>query len=164
MHVPWPRPTSVPSGILIHSAVWPQYKLTNVTDRTEQTNMTTVRWHRAPKNLDVQKKRSDHEVRRASPGSGRESMVGKICERGSFQLGVTSETVSELCMVRLPRKCNRSYILCQGVCVPSKNFMKIHNFLLTTNADKNSSGDEIVNVNFYAVCLEATRIRSNNAK
>ena len=29
-----PRPTSVPSGILIHPTVWPQY--TNVTDR--QTN------------------------------------------------------------------------------------------------------------------------------
>jgi len=29
---------------------------------------------------------------------------------------------------------------------------------------KNSSGDEIANVNFYAVRLEATRIRLNNAK
>jgi len=29
---------------------------------------------------------------------------------------------------------------------------------------KNSSGDEIANVNFYAVRPEATRIRSNNAK
>jgi len=28
-----PRPTSVPSGILIHPAVWPQY--TNVTDKTD---------------------------------------------------------------------------------------------------------------------------------
>jgi len=28
-----PRPTSVPSGILIHPAVWPQY--TNVTERTK---------------------------------------------------------------------------------------------------------------------------------
>jgi len=28
---PGPRPTSVPSGILIHPTVWPQY--TNVTDR-----------------------------------------------------------------------------------------------------------------------------------
>jgi len=27
-----PRPTFVPSGILIHATVWPQY--TNVTDRT----------------------------------------------------------------------------------------------------------------------------------
>jgi len=33
----WPRlrPTSVPSGILIHPAVWPQY--TNVTDRQDRT-------------------------------------------------------------------------------------------------------------------------------
>ena len=32
---PGPRPTSVPSGILIHSTVWPQY--INVTDRTVRT-------------------------------------------------------------------------------------------------------------------------------
>jgi len=31
-------------------------------------------------------------------------------------------------------------------------------------SDKNSSGDEIANVNFYAVRPEATRIRWNNAK
>jgi len=30
--------------------------------------------------------------------------------------------------------------------------------------DKNSSGDEIANANFYAVRPEATRIRWNNAK
>jgi len=30
--------------------------------------------------------------------------------------------------------------------------------------NKNSSGDEIVNMNFYAVRPEATRIRWNNAK
>ena len=30
--------------------------------------------------------------------------------------------------------------------------------------DKNSSGDEIANVNFYAMRPEATRIRGNNAK
>jgi len=30
--------------------------------------------------------------------------------------------------------------------------------------NKNSSGDEIANVNFYAVCPEATRISWNNAK
>jgi len=30
--------------------------------------------------------------------------------------------------------------------------------------NKNSSGDEIANVNFYAVRPEATRIRCNNAK
>jgi len=28
---PGPRPTSIPSGVLIHPTVWPQY--TNVTDR-----------------------------------------------------------------------------------------------------------------------------------
>jgi len=39
-----PRPTSVPSFILIHPVVLPQY--TNVTDRTGQTGKTTVRWHR----------------------------------------------------------------------------------------------------------------------
>jgi len=30
--------------------------------------------------------------------------------------------------------------------------------------NKNSSGDEMANVNFYAVRSEATRIRWNNAK
>jgi len=35
--LPGPRPTSVPSGILIHPTVWPQY--TNVTDR--QTDRQT---------------------------------------------------------------------------------------------------------------------------
>ena len=35
---PGPRPTSIPSGILIHPAVWPQY--TNVTDRTAQDRQT----------------------------------------------------------------------------------------------------------------------------
>jgi len=33
-----------------------------------------------------------------------------------------------------------------------------------SNKYKNSSGDEIANVNFYAVRPEATRIRWNNAK
>jgi len=35
---PWSRPTSVPSGILIHPTVWPQY--TNDTEK--QTGQTTV--------------------------------------------------------------------------------------------------------------------------
>jgi len=34
------------------------------------------------KNGDAQKKRSSREVRGVSPEAGRESMVGKICERG----------------------------------------------------------------------------------
>jgi len=40
---PGPRPISVPSGILIHPTVWPQY--TNVTDRhtDRQTGQTAVR-------------------------------------------------------------------------------------------------------------------------
>ena len=37
---PGPRRSSVPSGILIHPAVWPQY--TNVTDRTDRTGLDTV--------------------------------------------------------------------------------------------------------------------------
>jgi len=35
---PGPRPTTLPSGILIHPTVWPQY--TNVTDRTDRTWQT----------------------------------------------------------------------------------------------------------------------------
>jgi len=43
---PWPRPTCVPSFILICPTVWPQ--CTNVTDRqTDRQDRTTVRWHRA---------------------------------------------------------------------------------------------------------------------
>jgi len=38
---PGPRPTCMPSFSLIHSTVWPQY--TNVTNRTGQTDRTTVR-------------------------------------------------------------------------------------------------------------------------
>jgi len=36
--------------------------------------------------------------------------------------------------------------------------------LMSTDQNKNSSGDEIANVNFYTVRPEATRIRWNNAK
>ena len=38
----WPglRPTSLPSGILIHPTVWPQY--TNVTDRQDRTTVNQV--------------------------------------------------------------------------------------------------------------------------
>ena len=36
--------------------------------------------------------------------------------------------------------------------------------LASREEDKNSSGDEIANVNFYAVRPQATRIRWNNAK
>ena len=35
------------------------------------------------KNGDAQKKRSHREVRGVSPEAGRESTVGKICERGN---------------------------------------------------------------------------------
>ena len=36
------------------------------------------------KKRDAQKKRSSSEVHGVRSGAGRESMVGKICERGSF--------------------------------------------------------------------------------
>ena len=36
------------------------------------------------KNREAQKKRSSHKIRVVSPEAGRESMVGKICERGRF--------------------------------------------------------------------------------
>ena len=36
---PAPRLTSIPSGILIHPTVWPQY--TNVTDRTDRQDRQT---------------------------------------------------------------------------------------------------------------------------
>jgi len=37
---PGPRPTSVPSGILIQPAVWPQY--TNITDRTDRHDISPI--------------------------------------------------------------------------------------------------------------------------
>jgi len=37
---PGPRPISVPSGILIHPTVWPQY--TNVTDRTDRQRFCSI--------------------------------------------------------------------------------------------------------------------------
>jgi len=50
-----PRPTSIPSGILIHPTVWPRY--TNVTDRqiVRQTDNGPIAWgeqfsKRSPKN------------------------------------------------------------------------------------------------------------------
>jgi len=51
------------------------------------------------RNRDAQKKRSSHKVRVVSPEAGRESMVGKICERGRSWAG--SERESELWMVRV---------------------------------------------------------------
>jgi len=44
-----------------------------------------------PKNGDAQKKRSSCEVRGVSPEAGRESMVGKICERGRYQQRLITE-------------------------------------------------------------------------
>jgi len=37
---PGPRPTSAPSAILIHPAVWPEY--TNMTDRTDRIDRRMV--------------------------------------------------------------------------------------------------------------------------
>jgi len=55
---PGPRPTSMPSGILIYASVWPQY--TNVEDRQDRTDRQdrqqsdrigrTVLYKRSPKN------------------------------------------------------------------------------------------------------------------
>ena len=44
---PGTRPISVPSGILIHQTVWPQY--TNVTDRQRQ-DIGTIAYKRSPQN------------------------------------------------------------------------------------------------------------------
>jgi len=52
-----------------------------------------------PKNGDAQKKRSGCEVHGVSPEAGKESMVGKICERG--RSWGRSERKTELWMVRV---------------------------------------------------------------
>jgi len=43
---PGPRPTCIPSFIVIHPTVWPQ--CTNVTDRTEWTDIQTDRQDNGP--------------------------------------------------------------------------------------------------------------------
>jgi len=65
-----PRPTSIPSGILILPTVWPQY--TNVTDRQDRQGPDSIGWLvlRSPKNRDAQKKQSSHKVSRVSPEVG----------------------------------------------------------------------------------------------
>jgi len=40
----------------------------------------------------------------------------------------------------------------------------INNLIIIAEQNKNSSGDEIANVNFYALRPEATQIHSDNAK
>jgi len=51
------------------------------------------------KDRGAQKKRSGREVRGVSPDAGRESMVGKVCERARSSAG--SERGRELWMVRV---------------------------------------------------------------
>jgi len=45
-----------------------------------------------------------------------------------------------------------------------KSHVSTFETIANTNSNKNSSGDETANVNFYAVRREGTRIRWNNAK
>ena len=54
---------------------------------------------KSQKNWDAQKKWSRHKGRRVSPEAGRESLAGKICERGRSWAG--SERERELWMVRV---------------------------------------------------------------
>jgi len=65
-----PRPTSIPSGILILPTVWPQY--TNVTDRQDRQGPDSIGWTvlRSPKDRDAQKKQSSHKVSGVSPEVG----------------------------------------------------------------------------------------------
>ena len=54
---------------------WPA--LSAARNQTKKSNEETKN-----KNRDAQKKRSSDKVRGVSPEAGRESMVGKLCERG----------------------------------------------------------------------------------
>jgi len=56
-------------------------------------------WERSPKKWDAEKKRSSREVLVVNPQAGRESILGKLCERGMFWAG--SERLRELWMVRV---------------------------------------------------------------
>jgi len=49
---PGPRPTSVPSGILIHPTIWPQYTGYRQTDRT---NNGPIAYGEPPKNCNFPK-------------------------------------------------------------------------------------------------------------
>ena len=70
-------------------------------------------------------------------------------------------------MTNYVMQCNQKFY---WLIVQYKRIKALHDlnwhFLISTTAvhDKDSSGDEIANVNFYAVRQEATRIRRNNAK
>jgi len=55
-----------------------QYEYRQRSDSIGQIVLQTV----AQKNRDAQKKRSSNRVRAVNPDAERESMVGKICERG----------------------------------------------------------------------------------
>ena len=80
-----PRPTSIPSGILILPTVWPQY--TNVTDRQDRQGPDSIGWTvlRSPKDRDAQKKQSSHKVSGVSPEVGPLSIISCL----SVALSVT---------------------------------------------------------------------------
>jgi len=87
-----------------------------------------------------------------------------IIERCTNVLFTYLLTVSVRCWMCIrTRVFCRIFIFCNFV---SQWWWSLHCCCSATagnNDNKNSSGDEIANVNFYAVCPEAARIRWNNA-
>jgi len=65
----------------------------NVTDRQIDGRAIAYSERTFAKNGDAQKKRSSREVRGVSPEAGRESMEGKICERGRSTSGMASRSL-----------------------------------------------------------------------
>ena len=85
-----------------------RWRIASLICRTEPNEKRTIK-NLKTKGRGVQKKRSGREVHGVSPEAGRESMVGKICERGSSWAG--SESERELWMVRVvswQKRCGRN--------------------------------------------------------
>jgi len=90
-----PRPTSAPSGILIHPAVWPQY--TNITDRTDTQDRKRSYSIRRTVLQTVAQKRDFSEERNNVPAT---SCPLKVI---STSCGTATRGVNEACSRRLPR-------------------------------------------------------------
>ena len=65
---PGPRPASIPSGILIHPTVWPQY--TNVTDRDRTDNGLIAFYKRSRRNPSREKFCELRQKRKRNSSSG----------------------------------------------------------------------------------------------
>jgi len=100
---PGPRPTCMPSFILIRPTVWPQY--INVTDRTGQTGQTTVWYHRANRFTNGRPKRlnvlafCEPAVWNSLPPAPQHAIILTLLNRNCQQRTSSSAAVALLCAV-----------------------------------------------------------------